>query len=235
MDTAPATTRAAGDPQQPDLHDTMQRRTVEQALRSLTGVHGARLVPGYERPVDEIHVLTEEGRGAKATVRDVQTLLLARFDLPVDHRVVSVAQIDQPRVLGSRPGRVSLEQVRTTRSGMTVEAEVILLDEGVRHVGTASGPASAPGQRRTTGRATLEALRGLLGRDLVVELEGASIERVTGRPIAVGLVHASTDRGSLTLVGGALVEDGEHEAIARAVLDACNRQLESARAPASRG
>ena len=77
-----------------DLHDPRQREEVERELCQVPGVVGARLVPGFEREVDELHVLTTLARAPKQTVRDVQTLLMARFGVTTDHRVVSVVQID---------------------------------------------------------------------------------------------------------------------------------------------
>ena len=64
----------------------------ETLLRSLAGVVSVRIVakPGGE--VEEIHMLTTEDVSPKQTVRNVESALLAHFDLEVDHRKISVAQ-----------------------------------------------------------------------------------------------------------------------------------------------
>ena len=43
--------------------------------------------------VEEIHVLTNLERTPKQIVRDVESALVARFNLKVDHKRISVAQI----------------------------------------------------------------------------------------------------------------------------------------------
>lgn len=64
---------------------------------SLNGVLSARVVarPGGE--IDEIHLLTTDEVKPKQTVRNVESALLSRFDLSVDHRKISVAQTDERR------------------------------------------------------------------------------------------------------------------------------------------
>ncbi|HEX9886542.1 MAG TPA: hypothetical protein VGA70_08645, partial [Longimicrobiales bacterium] len=64
----------------------------EALLGSLTGVVAVRVVakPGGE--VEEIHLLTTDEVSPKQTVRNVESALLAHFNLHVDHRTISVAQ-----------------------------------------------------------------------------------------------------------------------------------------------
>jgi hypothetical protein len=210
-----------------DLHDPHQRALVEHALCQVPGVIGARLVEGFEREVDELHVLTSLDRSPKQTVRDAQSLLMARFGVTIDHRVVSVVQIDEPQGLTSR-ARVCVDRVAISQSGVNATAEVVVRDGEDHYLGSEEGPSSASGQRRATARATLEALRPLLGKDLAVELEGADVTDVVGAPVAVTLVHFRTPRGELTVAGSALVRGSEPDAVARSVLDALNRTISEA-------
>jgi hypothetical protein len=211
--------------EQPDLHDPRQRGEVERALCQVPGVAGARLVPGFEREVDELHVLTSVDRLPKQTVRDVQTVMMARFGITTDHRVVSVVQIDEPQGFSSG-SRVIVDTVGISQSDVTVTVEVSVRDGEEVLSGTGEGPATAAGQRRATARATLEALRPLLDEGQAVELEGTEVTAVQGRLVAITLVHFRTRRGELTVAGSALVRDSEPDAIARSVLDALNRTIE---------
>lgn len=74
----------------------------EDLLRSLKGVVSARIIAKPGGRVEEIHMLTTADVNPKQTVRNVESALLAHFDLAVDHRCISVAQssdFHQPRVL----------------------------------------------------------------------------------------------------------------------------------------
>jgi hypothetical protein len=210
-----------------DLHDDGQRSEVEQGVCQIPGVLGARLVPGYEREIDELHVLTTVGRAPKQTVRDVQTVLMARYGVTTDHRVVSVVQMDEPQGLPTGH-RVVVDRVGLSQSGVSVTAEVVLRDGDDVLEGTGESPASVPGQRRATARATLEALRPLLDERHAIELEGTDVTDVVGRAVAITLVHFRTERGESTVAGSALVRDSEPDAVARSVLDALNRTIADA-------
>lgn len=215
-------------PERADLHHPEQRRRVERDLCTIPGIHSVRVVPGFERDVDELHVVTSPDRAPKQTVRDVQTLLMARFGIATDHRVVSVVQLDEPSLGMPSTRRVVIERVTVAQEGLTVTAEVVIVDREEERLGRADGPSSVVGQRRAIARATLASVQPLLDRDAVVDLEAADVSQVMGHPVAISLVHVRTGRGEYTLCGSAIVRDGEANAIARSVLDALNRTLDEA-------
>ena len=66
---------------------------LEEALRQIPGVRAASVVTGPDAVPTEVHVLASPGKAAKQVVRDVQSLAMARYDIDIDHRIVSVLQI----------------------------------------------------------------------------------------------------------------------------------------------
>jgi hypothetical protein len=62
----------------------------EASLRSLRDVQAVSIL-AEDQNIREIHVLASPGRSAKQLVRDVETCLRTRFQMGIDHRVVSVA------------------------------------------------------------------------------------------------------------------------------------------------
>jgi hypothetical protein len=216
-----------------DLHDQTQRGTVERAVESLPGVVAARLVAGYERPVDELHVLVTIDRGPKQVVRDVQSLLFTRFDLNIDHRVISVVQLDDddPIVIDQpgAPTRVALTRVSVTQAASETTVTVVVADaEGLEHVGMATGAASVAGQRAATSEATLNAIREVLGETAAAAIRALQIIPCEGVDAVLAVVDVRAARSEMTLTGSALVRRGETDAIARALLDALNRVIQLA-------
>lgn len=209
----------------PDLHLDEHRSQVESSLRSLADVIAVRIVPGMERPVDELHVVTTPRRSAKQTVRDVQSLLYAVYGVSIDHRVVSVVQVAESGDGLATGPRIEISQVQATQNGLEVEVVVNVTDGDSGHEGTATGPSSAAGRHRAAARAALEAVRPILPGEHIVEVEGATVEHLLGQRIAVTLVHLHGGDGQRTVAGTALVTDDESAAIARSVLDALNREL----------
>ncbi|MEZ5114873.1 MAG: hypothetical protein R2737_01285 [Candidatus Nanopelagicales bacterium] len=73
---------------------------LEESLRLIPGVRAASVVTGPDARPTEVHVLATPGKPAKQVVRDVQAVALARHNLDIDHRIVSVVQIDDPLLPG---------------------------------------------------------------------------------------------------------------------------------------
>jgi hypothetical protein len=215
-------------PTHTDLHDPRVRAEVETALRAVPGILSARLVPGFDREVDELHILSSVQKPPKQAVRDVQTVLMARFGVPSDHRVISVVQLDEADRPVGAANRVVIDRVAVSQSGPRVMVEVTLRDGEDEFVGTSERTASSTARVRAVASATLEAARPLIDDGLVVELEGAEVAEVLGRRLAVTLVHLRANRSEQTLAGSALVRDDEADAVARSVLDALNRTIEDA-------
>src|SRR5689334_17438946 len=71
---------------------------LEDALRHIQGVRAASVVTGPDAVPTEVHVLADPGKAAKQVVRDVQSLAMARYDIDIDHRIVSVVQMGDDEV-----------------------------------------------------------------------------------------------------------------------------------------
>lgn len=163
--------------------------STEALLESLTGVVSARIVakPGGE--VEEIHLLTTEEVSPKQTVRNVESALLAHFDLEVDHRKISVARTNAhkkprpepspapapseaaPEAVSLRPIQASAaggrflfvgHQVETERSHVVRMRVTLMLGEN-RFDGEASGTDLPRGRLETVANATIQCLEKALG------------------------------------------------------------------------
>jgi len=72
----------------------------EELLATLPGVISVRIVAGSSGSVDEIHLLTSDSVPPKATVRNVESALMAQLGMRVSHKKISVATT---RDMGGRP------------------------------------------------------------------------------------------------------------------------------------
>ncbi len=66
---------------------------IERAIGELTHVRSARVVTDERGQIAEVHVVASDEHPAKQVARDVGTLLMAKLDIPLDHRKISVAQV----------------------------------------------------------------------------------------------------------------------------------------------
>ena len=76
------------------MTDTQWNR-LEADLRKVPGVRSARIIGDNGSP-SEIHIVSTSSRAPKQVVRDVQSLATAGFGIQIDHRIVSIVQLDEP-------------------------------------------------------------------------------------------------------------------------------------------
>jgi hypothetical protein len=211
--------------------------SVESAIRTLRDIEAVSVrAEGDE--IREIHILTTSARPAKQIVRDVQTLLLTRFQHSIDHRVVSVAftepGLERPkRVLEPAAAPVRAEdRIRFVSanlyvSGPRVQAQVELRWRGVPRVGSASGWSTRNGAQRLIASATIAAVQEYIDEETALGLEGLEFVRIGRREVVVVALELLAHRDQRSLVGCCTVEQDSQQAIVLATLNALNRVVAS--------
>ena len=209
---------------------------LEDALRHLPGVKAASVVTGPDAVPTEVHVLAAPGKPPKQVVRDVQSLALARYDIDIDHRIVSVVQIgdDEVRMVVDEDAaeeashdpvvRPSISAVMVRSGGGETQATVTLTIGDQVFEGNSQGPAGQSHRARLVALATVEAVAELLGQ--ACEVESATVVATGAREVALAVLTLMVPRtGEQVLTGAAVVRGDEADAVVRSVLAALNRQL----------
>lgn len=221
---------------------------LEDSLRHIPGVKAASVVTGPDAVPTEVHVLATPGKAAKQVVRDVQSLALARYDIEIDHRIVSVVQMGDDEVRAVEPEQHKGEPaaaesapepadeapeplVRPAIAAITVRsghgettASVTLAAGDQLFEGTSKGPAGQSHRARLVAVATLDAVAELLGQPC--EVESAAIVGTGTREVALTVLTLLLPRtGEQVLTGSAVVRGDDADAVAKSVLAALNRQL----------
>jgi len=224
---------------------------VERELCRIPEVTAARIVVNGDGRPSEVHVLASPDKHAKQVVRDIQSVAIASFGLELDRRVISVVQLEsngsgntlasmQEEVVESSGGipasvlprplveddRVVVDGVNAVRSGVTCVVEVTLRRGAERVTGSAEGTAATTAIMRLVAQATLAGLRQLLPGADRADVEQAMVLRLGERSVALATVVVIVPPYEEVMAGSAMVRSaGDHDAIARAVLDAINRRL----------
>ena len=201
---------------------------IDSVIRSLTYIISARVVTDKSGVIEEIHVLADSSRAPKQVVRDVESALMARFGIELDHKKVSVAQTQDGKQLRFNESRLKFSDVSISLNGAKAEATVHLSNNSETHTGTAVGHSSSHNQLRLVATATLRAVENCQGSDGCLVLEDLSSGvALSGRSIVVVFVSMITPRGEDFLTGSSVVKQDSWKAVVNATLDAVNRRLGS--------
>ncbi|MDQ3940701.1 MAG: hypothetical protein M3238_05035 [Actinomycetota bacterium] len=204
-----------------------QLARLEDALRQITGVTKVHVV-GTDTP-SEIHVVAQAGRSPKQIVRDIQSVASASIGISVDHRVVSIVQLEEADTNGAtqiRP-RTVLDSVVVASRGSAGWVKVRLrLPNAELHEGTAPSANSREGRAKAAVAALLLALEGPLTEvNAQVEIDQVMVYAM-GNEGLVWLTGTFTqNRATTPISGAAIVVDDTATAAAHASLHALNRVL----------
>lgn len=200
-------------------------------LSKIPGVFSANVSEDELGDIAEIHILASTRRNAKQISRDVQSAITAAFHREVDHRTISIAQIDSTAYAGVDDCRMR-QAARLRYAGMNVSMrdgrrvyEVRLTRENTDYTGEASCPNSPHQKRRAVAEATIRALESALSLDGELSLVAVHNSDIAGIPIIVCAIECPETRDGRLLIGAAhcMRDDDEAECVVRATLDALNR------------
>ena len=198
----------------------------EDIIRQIKDVISARIVTDEAGEIVEIHVLAGSSRTPKQIVRDIESAFMAQFGVSIDHKKISVAQMQDdegPRsVLEVRP---KLAAVNVKSGGRTTEAKVDLEIGNELFGGTASGPSTANNKLRVISQAALLAMEGYMKGTCNMVTEDIVRISLAGRDAVAVSVSLITNIGEERLIGAALINHDEREAAVKATLAAVNRRM----------
>jgi hypothetical protein len=195
---------------------------LEKMINRLAGVILSKVVTDARSDISEIHILANYQRSPKQIVRDVQSLAATSFDMNLEHRIISVAQIADDSMLEIGI-RLKIKDFDVSWAGNKVTMSVTLA--GIDRVakGTATGMNTAPSRNLAAARACIAALHEFLTLEStfdVIDIQKLRIAGVDSYSVAVSYNDKGEDQ---ILLGASIVRDGDYNAIIAATLDAVNR------------
>lgn len=199
---------------------------VEALLTQLPGITAVRIMANDWGAIEEIHVLSTTDRNPKQVVRDIESSLLARWGMNVDHKKISVAQLTGSRRPESEV--LTIEQIclRTDLSRNSAEVSVRVAMGGESFPGdcAVTGLGGHDQSLRLAATATAAAVTGLMDPACGLAVNDTQMLELAGRQVAVVVTTIVVSDGEEWQSAAAeLVCDDPLEAVATAVLRSVSR------------
>jgi len=118
---------------------------IEKILKCIPGVLFTKVViqeNTEEFNVEEINIVATTERNAKQISKDIQSIMSAKFDLSLDHKKVSIAQIQHETStnLSKKSDRLQIEGIDYGIKGNQVRTEVTLKYDDKIYTSEETGP-----------------------------------------------------------------------------------------------
>ena len=209
------------------LQRDVPEEKIKRAIASLPDVQSCNVEFNPDGSISAIHLVSSTKRSPKQIVRDVESVLLADFEIKIDHRKVSIARVeDKAARRAERHLRPKLVAIKLAISGGKGSVEVVLERAGFTVTGEAGGVAERGGNLRLVARATFRALEKMVGLEAALELLDVIRIQSGERKAVVVLAGFASPSEVRPLAGCVQFHDDEQKAVALAALDASNRIVE---------
>ena len=203
---------------------TKKTNPQETFLNKIPGIHATKIY-SVNNVITEIHVITDMDHHPKQLSRDIQSALAAEFDFRVDHKVISIAQIDIERPLDVS-WRLCIHDIDVTTISRSATVRVVLRKRDKLYEGVAQGPNSKMNIYRLLAIATISCVSQFVDCGDVFTVEDicwTNLVRNSVINIAVSYIASYNEE---LLVGSCLFKDNsEQESVVKATLDALNRKI----------
>jgi hypothetical protein len=197
---------------------------LQELINDVEGVVSSKVKLDDTGNLVEIHALADKSRNAKQIVRDIQSAVTAKFDLEIDHRIISIAQLSCDSVM-QRDMRIVFKGMEVASKGLEIDVRVILSHGEKDYCGSQKGINTTTSINRTIAQATLKALSDFLNIGEIFVVEDVGTLNIAKTNVVVVAVTCVDKNGEQLLIGSSMYLGDIKEAVVKATLDAVNRRI----------
>jgi hypothetical protein len=199
----------------------MEAKIIEEYLNRINSVITSRITED-DGKIKEIHIVSDLSRNPKQIARDVESVLVSQFDIHVDYKMISVAQVEGDAGI-LRASRFRLISVENICKGNLFTAVITLERDGELFEGTSTGIATNHNIMRLTCEATIQAVENCCDRKNIFAIEDVTKISVSGKETLLTYITALVGDQELLVCGSAINAKNGIESVVKSTLDAVNR------------
>jgi len=203
---------------------TREFHEVENYINKIPDIISSKIIIDDRGIISEIHILASSGRGTKQISRDIQSTLIAKYNLRIDYKKISIAQISSQQEVESEC-RFSIGSIGYAIVDNIVEIRVVLKKGEQEIESIASGINSRTNIQRLVVQATLECVHNIIGCNNVFIFEDIKRVSLTNQEAFLIAITYISKYGEELLIGSAILRKDDYESIVKATLDAVNRKM----------
>lgn len=198
---------------------------IKKMIQELDGVVSCNLTGGDE--IDEIHIIADKKRDPKRIVRDVETVFMVHIDRKIDHKKISIAQIESSfseSIRDVSDNRIELVSIYTENNRSRCNVEMKINEQKVQESFEAQ---IGENIEKLIGRSVLTILNKYL--DFNAQMVIDDIFTIKGKEelviAQISMYNPDNNLMQKKLVGAVYVNNDISLAIAKACLKAVNRRI----------
>lgn len=203
----------------------MQTEKIENYLLKVQSVIGCKVILDKKDEISEVHIVSDLRRSPKQILRDIEAVMISEFDIPIDYKKVSIAQVRSGSIKLDQDPRLKLKLIEYNNNGANVAVKVALEKQDETYESELVGINTSNNFNRLVGSVVLKAVASYLDVSDVFVFEDVKFVDLANIHVVVVSITSVINGKEEVFTGTAKVIADQKEAIARATLDAVNRHV----------
>ncbi len=197
-------------------------KDIEKSINSLNGVLFSKIGLDNNKEIKEIHIITKDTYSPKKISRDIESLLMAKYNIAIDYRKISIAQVTEEKTYSRR---LKFTDLLITSEGDNLQVVIKLENNNKVFEGKINCVNWEKNREYVVTRATLEAITSFLSGKVFFQAEEIKRVNLDDKEVVLISINLINAQGKENLVGAALIEDDPHRSLVKAILQAVNRRI----------
>ncbi len=206
---------------------------IEKSLKDLSDILFAKIVLSEDRDIKEIHIITKDSSNPKGITRDIESFLLAKYNIQVDYRKISIAQVKDKEIKdelmkeeeSESSLRLKFSDIKAGAIGNQFEVCVKLESNGKIYEGKVSGKNWGENQEYLVAKAALEGISSYLEGSIFFQVDEIKKIELDSKEILIISINLIDSKRKENLVGSTVIKDDLNKAVVKAILKATNRRV----------
>ncbi len=201
----------------------MNFEEVEYFLANIKSVLSCKIITDSSNNITEIHVLSDSSRHSKQIVRDIRTALLSHFNLDIDYKIISVAQVNK-NISFNTDFRLLYEGCTNETYGDRIKITTMLKWDEKEYSGEADGIRSEKNTLTVAALSTLNAIKQATELDCFI-VDDIQTTKISGKDVLLSSITYLDKGREILLIGSSIINNNKIDATIKATLNAINRKI----------
>lgn len=195
---------------------------IEKSINKLNGVLFSKIVLAKNQEIKEIHIITKDFCNPKKISRDIESLLIAQYNIAIDYRKISIAQVREEKDYSNR---MKFSDISVSSTEEQLQVKVKLENKDRVFEGKIDCTNWNRNKEYIIARATLDAITSFMNGKIFFQVDEIKTLQMEGKEVILISINLLSSEGKENLVGAALVGDDQNKTIVNAILKAVNRRI----------
>jgi hypothetical protein len=203
----------------------MDIELIESYLKKIRSIQSCKIIINEDEDIEEIYMVSDLRRNPKQILRDIEAILRSEFNISIDYKKVSIAQIKNDSMQYDTSQRLKFKSIEYNEEGSNIEVKVVLEKAGQTYESSMSGINTSSNLNRILGNAVLKAVELFCEVEDVFVFEDARKVSLSNIDVMVVSISSHYKGREQIYTGTAKIGNDSKVALARATMDSINRNL----------